>query len=298
MIHAHEEARSLESRFAEVEIGCYRELALALDSAERTRLGVGFEDLGEAGALLVCRAFPHLLFNRSLGLGALGPATPTALAATLSTLGAPERAPNFQINVSPHAEPEDLTDTLRKRGLVPFRRDLLVLEQRGDVSEASTRFRIREASSEHVEAVSRILGAAFDVPEPLRPAFGGLLDRPGCSVFVALEGEAPIAAGVLYLREQTGYLAFAATAPSHRGGGAHDALIARRIQAARHAGCDTLFVDTGTPVPDEPSPSLENLRRAGFEPRFVRKSFVPPHTSWTGALEPPCRPTLSSRLRP
>ena len=50
----------------------------------------------------------------------------------------------------------------------------------------------------------------------------------------------------------------------------------------RELGCDTLIVETGTPVAGEPSPSLENLKTAGFHVAFVRRAFAPPGTTWSG----------------
>ena len=43
-----------------------------------------------------------------------------------------------------------------------------------------------------------------------------------------------------------------------------------------------VLVETGAPVPGEPSPSLDNLRTAGFEPVFTRKNYAAPGTTWTG----------------
>lgn len=283
MADVRQSSDSLQFRFAEVEAAAARELVLSRSPAERDRLGLRFEELGRAGGLIVCDAFPHVLFNRSVALGVADVATDDVLAELLSKLNVAGRPPNFQVNVTPCARPSDLVERLLARGLTPFRRDMVVLVRGVEPATVPpTRFRIARALPEHGAAVGEILGSSFGVPEPLHASFGGAVTREGCHVFCAFDGEKAVAAGVLLVVGRTGYLALGATLPEYRGEGAHDALIATRIDAAREAGCDIVLVDTGTPVPGEPSPSLDNVRRAGFTECFVRKSLVANGTTWTG----------------
>lgn len=41
-----------------------------------------------------------------------------------------------------------------------------------------------------------------------------------------------------------------------------------------------LFTETGTPVGDEPNPSLSNMRKHGFKPLYLRENFAPKGTTW------------------
>jgi GNAT superfamily N-acetyltransferase len=61
----------------------------------------------------------------------------------------------------------------------------------------------------------------------------------------------------------------AGTVPEHRGKGGQGALFAARIERALAAGCTTLVTETGELRDGSPSSSYRNIRRYGFEERFV-----------------------------
>ena len=61
----------------------------------------------------------------------------------------------------------------------------------------------------------------------------------------------------------------AGTVPEHRGKGGQGALFAARIERALAAGCTTLVTETGELRAGSPSSSYRNIRRYGFEERFV-----------------------------
>ncbi len=94
---------------------------------------------------------------------------------------------------------------------------------------------------------------------------------------LALDRGRAIATGVLYVDGDRGMLACGATATPDRRRGAHRALIAARLRAARRLGCRTVAVVTQEPLPRHPSGSYRILR-AGFEPAYARQIYV-----WTGA---------------
>ena len=73
---------------------------------------------------------------------------------------------------------------------------------------------------------------------------------------------------------EVGWLGIAGTLPERRGRGAQSALIAARIEAARGAGCTVVVTETGVPVDGDEGPSYRNLRRAGFQPAYVRDNYL------------------------
>jgi len=66
----------------------------------------------------------------------------------------------------------------------------------------------------------------------------------------------------------------AATRADARGQGLQTALIARRIEAARAAGCRHLVVETALDRPEKPSVSARNLRRMGFRDAYERPNWI------------------------
>ena len=57
--------------------------------------------------------------------------------------------------------------------------------------------------------------------------------------------------------------------------GAQSALLAARIAVAADAGCTVLATETGESISGEKNPSLDNIRRAGFEQVCSRLNLAP-----------------------
>ena len=91
-----------------------------------------------------------------------------------------------------------------------------------------------------------------------------------------MDGDEQAAAAGVYIDEGVGYLGFAATLAEHRGKGAQNALLAKRIEHARAAGCDVLVTETGERRDDLPSNSYRNILRAGFAEVAVHANWLRP----------------------
>lgn len=96
----------------------------------------------------------------------------------------------------------------------------------------------------------------------LARAFG----LPGFQLFVVTDHGVPIAATQLWVDTGWAYLGYAVTRESHQGRGAHSALIAVRLAAARQLHCSHALADTLTTTPS----TLRNLERAGFHRAFEK----------------------------
>lgn len=269
-----------QDRFAALERALFRSFLRSAN--EPGPLGLTLWD-GGASVALGCRSVPHLLVNRVALSGASGPSLAADLDTALELVRRPARPPNYLVHVDPGPEAERVEATLRTRGLVPFRRDWVVLvHDSRPALDVVTPFRIAPVQRQNADAFGRVLLEGFDGPEVLLPMLAGLVGQQGWHCYGAFDGRQLVAASAFFVHEGAAYLGFAATLPSHRGAGAHDALISRRLQVACALGCDLVLVETGLPVPGEPSPSLDNLRTAGFQPAYVRKNFAPPGTTWRG----------------
>ncbi len=116
---------------------------------------------------------------------------------------------------------------------------------------ARTRMQAHELPAEIVEE------AAAD----LRGWFGA----PGVTLLLATVEGRPAATAALLIDDDIGYLADAATLPTHRGGGLQSRLIAERIATARTAGCELVSSQAtfaGT--------SSRNLQRFGLGGGFTK----------------------------
>ncbi len=260
------------SRFRALDAALVADLVDACPPACRTATGVSaLADARVHG--VTCRAERHLWFNRlSISAG-----SDEGIDAVVASARARTVHGDLLVQVDPGGP------DLHAIGLVPFRRDWIVLARStANVPDAAAPFRIARATRADGQAFAEIIAAGLDLPTSLLPLLAALVDRPRWHVYLAFEAARPVAASALFVHDRAGCLAVAATLPSHRGAGAHDALIARRARVAGALGCDLLFVETGAPVPGEPSPSLGNLLHAGFEPLLQRRNFATPGATWSG----------------
>jgi hypothetical protein len=83
-----------------------------------------------------------------------------------------------------------------------------------------------------------------------------------------------VATANLFVDGEVGSLNAGATLPSHQNRGAQSSLIAARGKHAVAAGCRWLVAETGEPAEGAVNPSLNNLVRAGLQPRYARQNWV------------------------
>ena len=238
--------------------GMTREQRVALEATAT------FSSATETGGALVLRA-PEApqspMLNRIVGLGVERPATEVDVDEALAALGANV---TFYVAVAPGAQPAELPDWLRARGLeqgwgwMSFRRVA------GDPPAADTSLRLVEVTTADEAAdYARVVRESYELPEEIEPRVARAPDA-GWLCWVAYDGDEPAAAAGLYAADGVGYLGFAGTLPQHRGKGAQSALLAARIRRGGELGCDVLVAETGERREDRPSNSYRNILRAGF----------------------------------
>jgi GNAT superfamily N-acetyltransferase len=223
------------------------------------------ETLGGA-TLLFAPRLPVTYFNRVIGLGVAEPATEALVGAVLEryrTAGVGE----FWVHLNPAARPAKLADWLTEHGLaLPPRRSWAKFLRGVERSvPRASELPIRQALPRDAEAVAKVACAAYGMPPFLAPWFAALGGRPGWR-FVVAEANGSIAAtGAAFVHGNTAWLGVGSTLAEHRGRGAQSALLAARIGLAADAGCTVLATETGESIAGEVNPSLNNIRRAGFE---------------------------------
>lgn len=226
-------------------------------------LGVAIER--HAGALAVrCRALPIALFNRVIGFGTIAPVDPTLIDEVVIR-ARDHGAAQLWIHAASIAGPE-LVAALTDRGFAPPRRARWSKMLRGvePPPEIATDLRIEELGGDRADEVGEVLAAAFDAPPLLAPLLVSPIGRAPWRTFGALADDRVVGVGLLYQFGHAGWLGLGGTLPEFRRRGAQGALMARRIHEAIAAGCTSIATETGSPIGDEPNPSLDNMRRCGF----------------------------------
>ncbi|MCR8644488.1 GNAT family N-acetyltransferase [Paenibacillus sp. N1-5-1-14] len=96
-----------------------------------------------------------------------------------------------------------------------------------------------------------------------------LYNRPGWKFFIAYYQKNPAAVAVMYTKDTTASLTFAATLPEYRNLGLHQLLIKKRIEEARKSNCKLVVSQCAFL-----SQSHRNMECAGMKIGYVR-------TTWT-----------------
>ena len=255
------------------------------------REGVGLHRHG--GALyLTASGHDHPMFTRvmavGLGDGAAGAGAAEAVLDQAAEHYREAGVRRWMVQLLPHMESEAFRAAAGEQGItrlrgwakhlgpsradLPARTDLRIVRVDDDL-DGDERERLSKAWA-------RIAAESFGLPPTFAPWLEGLVGREGWHLYVAMDGDTPMATGALFLTEVDGErfaeLNFAGTLPEHRGRGAQSALIARRVADARSLGVGWIATETDEDVPDRPNPSYRNLKRLGFPVVYVRANWGPP----------------------
>jgi GNAT superfamily N-acetyltransferase len=239
----------------------------------KRQLGLELEEIGTV-LVSISTADPSTLLNRAVGLGVDAPATPE----TIEAIAARFRELNvrrYYLHLHPDARPDELEGWIvaagleQGRGWMKFERDL------EPPPEARSELAALRVDGDHAAEFGAIVAEGFG----MLPESGGLLaaivDQPDWFCYLAFSGIMPVAAAAMFVNDDAAYFSWAATHADFRGRGAQSVLLERRIVDALELECQVMFTETGEAVAGEEQHSYRNIQRAGFEPIYLRKNFVP-----------------------
>jgi len=233
-------------------------------------LGMLVESIG-GGTVFVTPGFSHLAYNRALAFGFDEPHTEPELDTMLACF---RRDVCFTIQPSPFARPSSIGDWLVARGFPPRTSWVKwVRDAHQPLREWHTDLDVRVVTPADARAFADLSCAIFH-EEPVAPCLAAAVSLPWWRIYLAFDGEQPVATGVLHVADEIGWLGWGATLESHRKRGAQSALIAARIRDARAMGCRWINVETAPDTPEKPNPSYRNMERAGFRVLYMRPSHA------------------------
>lgn len=259
-----------------IEGEAWLDMFAAAPGAYVRQFGLKFARLGACMALADPN-IPITEFNRALCLGLRDPATEAELDRAITWLKK-NASPSWAIQIPPPALPEAIGHWMETRGLAKSGNGW-AKHHRGTnaVRQASrtSSFEVRLADEQDAEEFGHIAHAGFGLPQSTVPWFTTLVGRPKWKIFLAYDGDDPIACGALFLDGKWGWLGIDTTLPGYRGRGAQTALIARRLEAGIAAGATGFTAETGQPAAGEEHkyPSYRNYRAAGFDLAYVRTNY-------------------------
>lgn len=255
--------RQLEAILPESSATFYEGSDVKLSGIEVVRFGstVGLVDFW-AGRL-----------NRVAGFGVFEPASE----ATLDEIVHAYRSrgiKSFFIWMSPTAESEEVQSWLTRRGFKHDRNAARIARRTADAAKIETDLRIARATPDDKEAIAQVSVAGFNSTIERGRIIADSIDRPDWRWYIAWDGDKPVGAGGLYVREGIGWLGYGSTIPDARKRGAQSAIIAARVAAAREMGCDWVTSETAEDTPEAPVSSYHNMIRNVFELVHIMKAYT------------------------
>jgi GNAT superfamily N-acetyltransferase len=254
-----------------IESATWAEVWDASPDALREKLDMSYE---HEGLRLVIRAgkVPSWLFNRMTGVGLDAPAQREQVEAQLDrflALGVP-----FGVCLVRQAQPVEIAEWLEARGLVHTTTLARMVRTTDALPVSEAPVTIRAVGREDAELFASTVVTCFGMPDFCVDWFGRLCGRDGWRSYLAFDAGEAVGAGALCVHGRVGWLGFGCTVPSHRGRGIQGALMARRMIDAAELGCRSLQTETNRAVGDEPTPSLDNMKRLGFQMAYERPNYV------------------------
>ncbi len=231
------------------------------------------ERLGSALAL-VAPPIDTLLFNRVMGLGVSEPASEIHLMEAIE-LYRQTGVHHFGIQLGPTAQPRSLTDWLQAHGLQRADNWAKVYRAAAEPIEVHSELRVESIGLEYASDFARVACTAFGMPPAVQPWLENLENRANWHVYLAFDGDQPVAGGALFVRDEVGWLGIDGTLPAYRRRGGQGALMAQRIRDAARLGCRWVVTETDEDLPVRPNPSFHNMLRNGFTLAYQRPSYLP-----------------------
>jgi hypothetical protein len=247
------------------------------DDATREALGLAQARIAGGEVTVMANDPTGGFWNRTIGLGVTEPFTPAVLDRVCDFVRA-HGGPLTLFQLSPHADPTGWEDLLADAGATPGSAWVKFAGDTHDRSDVPTDLRVDVLGAEDGDAYAHVMctgfGMPLDSPLPAWFAQAPAWHDAGFTTYGAWDGGELVAAATLLSVDGIGSLCGAATLASHRGRGAQGALMVRRIRDAAAAGCTIVVTETGAETPEDPNPSLHNMRRLGLTELYERRNWI------------------------
>jgi hypothetical protein len=222
--------RSTSDMFELVERDAWLDFFAAVPDDCAQAFGISSLRLSHVG-LLASREVPMVEFNRAMCLGTVAPATERELDDASGWLRT-NAAPGWALQVAPAAHTRILQDWLGRHamtvsgtGWAKFTRGI------SPAAPVRTSFQVRLVNRESADAFGQVVQAGFGLPVATAKWFAALFGRPGWHLYLAYDGDTPIASGAAFAQHGVAWFGMDATLTDFRRRGAQTALISRRMDA-------------------------------------------------------------------
>lgn len=245
--------------------------ALLRRGAAGASAGFACTRIGSAVVLSSRVARSSVLFNRVLGLGLREPANEALLEeieCVYSRLGVA-----WAIEWSGGAAPQTFSALLRKRGMRRGLGTAVLIRRCVELPDVESALRIERVGAEFGKAFAAIVAPIFRVDPTVKPLLELAATRPGYRQWLAFDGNEPVGGCLSHVQQDVAWLGWSATMPSHRGRGAHAALVSACMHDALEHGCSWVTAETALGTQSRPDPAYLNFLKLGFLHAYTRDTY-------------------------
>jgi hypothetical protein len=247
---------------------------MLLDSAPedlKATLGITTSRLG-GGVVLSMRNDPIDHWSKAIGFDV--PVTAelvTEICGFYRSLDAPLGILQF----APETLPENWAEIVADQNLTPGSTVVKLAHDGTSIAPVDTGLKVGRVPAEQMDAWVVTYLRGFELPEgDIARLLSAPLGHPDVRPYGAWDGDDIVGAAVLFVHGKTARFAGAVTLPSHRGRGAQSAMTALRLTDGVESGVEWFSAETDKPAPGERNPSLDNLRRLGFQVLYDRQDWL------------------------
>lgn len=246
------------------------------DDRSRSALGMAQRRIGAGEVTVMAQDPTGGFWSRVIGLGVDEPVTAEVVDEAID-FARTNGAGSLVFQIAPEAD-GDWESLLQERGVTPGSAWVKFAGAATHRADVPTDLRVDLLGPQHGVEFAHVMCTGFGMPldSALPGWFAGIPSwrEAGFTTYGAWDGDDLVATATLFVGGEIGTLSGAATLPSHRGRGAQGALMVRRINDAADAGCAWITCETGAETPENPNPSLHNMRRTGLTELYERRNWV------------------------
>jgi hypothetical protein len=248
-------------------------LYLSADKSLQMKLGLAVEQI-DSTICIAASKMDVLAFNRAIGAGLTTPLNQEHLDRMIRFYRN-HYVPRFFLQLCPDVLTPEIVDLLTANGFTHYNNWCKHFrELTGHLDLPDNGLSVEKLQPDEVDQFAGIMNLSFDFGNNLENLVASAYGRPECQYYLAKDRDKPVASASMCIYGEHAQLTLGGTLPEARNRGAQSLLIAVRMNEALDLGCRYISTETSEDLPEKPSPSFRNMRRAGFKLAYRRANFI------------------------
>lgn len=251
----------------------WRSIYLNAGEALQRKLGLAAKQIDDTICIAASK-MDVLAFNRAIGGGLSNPLNPKQLGKVIRFYR-DHGVSRFFLQLCPETVFPEILELLADTGFTHYNnwcKYFMEIDKYHPLPD--TDLSVVRVQPDNVDQFVRIMNLSFDFGYEPEDLVASTYGQPESHFYLAMDKNRPVAAASMCVYGDHALLTLGGTLPVARNRGAQSLLIATRINDAVDLGCRYISTETAEDLPEKPSPSARNMRRAGFILAYKRPNFI------------------------